>query len=138
LVESVDDAADRLQRNNSQLARPMALALARGGVSADPAQGGQLAWKWDPFLRGRSPLPFVEGAVQALVRRVSAPVLIVRAEGGYLDEQPGLRQRLSGLLGELTVEELAAGHHLHLERPADVAALLLREWRRTSPGRGDP
>src|ERR1700681_4891691 len=65
-VESLEDAAQRLMRNNPSLALKTALLLAEQGVSTDPEQDGALAWKWDPLLRAHSPLPVTEDAVQLI------------------------------------------------------------------------
>src|SRR5438552_2711710 len=83
---SLDDAAQRLLRFNSTLAPAAAELLAQGGVSPDPAQDGALAWKWDPLLRAHSPLPFTDPALQALLRQVSTPVLLLRGERGFVPD----------------------------------------------------
>ena len=137
-VQSVQDAADRLRRANSALPPDAALQLAQGGVSPDSEQGGKLAWKWDPFLRAHSPLPVLEPALQALYLRVKTPLLVVRAGRGYLPDEAALREKLSALPAARIEVVEGATHHLHVERPAEVAALVLREWRRASRGSGNP
>ena len=129
LVASVEEAADRLQRFSARLPREAALLLARGNVAPDPAQGGALAWRWDPLLRGHSPLPFTEAVLQALLPCVVAPVLLLRAEGGFIADEVEARSRMA-LLRDLEVRTIAAAsHHLHLERPAEVASAILHAWR---------
>src|SRR5437660_754803 len=111
------------------LAPAAAALLAQGGVSPDPAQDGALAWKWDPLLRAHSPLPFTDPALQALLRQVSTPVLLLRGERGFVPDEPAARERLSALR-DLRIATLAGvSHHLHLEKPAEVAALVLEAWR---------
>jgi pimeloyl-ACP methyl ester carboxylesterase len=129
LVASVEDAERRLLRFNPTLAPRAARILAQGGVSPDPAQGGALAFRWDPLLRGHSPLPLTEPVLQALLPHVQAPVLLLRAEGGYVADEELARARLGGVR-RLRVATLAGvSHHLHLEEPEATSALIAAEWR---------
>jgi pimeloyl-ACP methyl ester carboxylesterase len=132
-VGSVEEAADRLLRFNPRLARAAALHLARGGVAPDPAQGGALAWRWDPLLRAHSPLPFTEEALQAVVRAVRTPVLLVSAGEGFIGDAESARERMAAL-PDFEVRVLpGASHHLHLESPEAVAAPILQAWRSRRP-----
>lgn len=129
LVESLEHAAQRVQRANAGIRPDAALHLARSGVSEDPEQGGRLAWKWDPWQRVHSPLPLVEEAVQELLGQVVAPMLILRAGTTWLPEEPELRERLARVRGAIAVETLpGTSHHLHVEEPARVATLVQRAW----------
>lgn len=124
-VASVEDAAGRLTRFNAALPQDVAALLAAHGVSRD---GDALAWKWDPWLRGHSPLPVTEDVLQALLAEVRAPVLLIRGEQGMTPDPAELGARLSRIPG-LRVETLAGtGHHLHLENAAAVARLIAGGW----------
>src|SRR5216684_2967439 len=102
--------------------------LAGGAVGPDPARGGALAWKWDPLLRARSPLPYTKEVLQEIVGRVRAPVLLLRAERGHLPDEQQLRSWLSAV-PSLTVETLpGTSHHLHIEQPELVADRVRRAW----------
>ena len=119
-VDSLEDAAQRLLRNNASLSPEGARILAEGGVSPDPEQDGLLAWKWDPLLRAHSPLPVTEDAVQLIAASVTAPVLVIRGEHGMLVPEEDLRARFPHL--RMTVETIpGTGHHVHLDAPAEVA-----------------
>lgn len=133
-VASVEEAAARMRKANSLLSEEVALHLARGGVGPDPAQGGALAWKWDPWLRAQSPLPVTADALRELQGRVRAPLLVVRAGQTWLPEEAELRTRLVPAQGPIEVATLpGTAHHLHLEKPAEVAALLEAAWARPAP-----
>ena len=122
-VESVEDAAQRLTRNNSSLSLRAALLLAEAGVSADDEQGGLLAWKWDPLLRAHSPLPLTEEMVQLICAQASAPMLMIRGERGMAPEEADLRERFPHL--RLAVQTVrGAGHHVHLDVPEECARLI--------------
>ena len=126
-VSSPDEARARLLRNNPRLSAQAVATLAEP-IGPDPDQDGSLAWKWDPLLRARSPLPVTEDVTQELLGRVRAPVLLLRAEKGILPDEGVLRDRLSRI-AKLHVETVeGAGHHLHLERPETVAARIRNAW----------
>jgi pimeloyl-ACP methyl ester carboxylesterase len=97
-------------------------------IGPDSEQGFALAWKWDPLLRARSPLPVTEDVTQELLGRVRAPVLLLRATNGILPDERALRDRFARVakLDIETVED--AGHHLHLDRPDAVAARIREGW----------
>ena len=127
-VASVDEARERMERANPDLAPAAARLLAGGAVGPDPARGGALAWKWDPLLRARSPLPYTKEVLQEIVGRVRAPVLLLRAERGHLPDEQQLRSWLSSV-PSLTVETVSGtSHHLHIEQPEVVADRIRRAW----------
>jgi pimeloyl-ACP methyl ester carboxylesterase len=128
-VASIDDAQERLLRGNPQLAPEAARLLAEGGIGPDPSRPGALAWKWDPLLRARSPLPITQEVLQQIASRVRAPVLLLRAERGHLPEEDELRRRFSHLTA-VTIETVGGtSHHLHLEKPRLVADRIARAWK---------
>lgn len=148
-VESIEDAARRLMRFQNGLPAQAAQILAAHGVSPDGEAGiwrGQgeaataepgapaeaesppLAWKWDPWLRAHSPLPFTEDALQALLAEVVTPVLLVRAQSGMTPDEGELRARLAKV-ASLRIETIpGTGHHLHLEAPEEIARLVAAAW----------
>jgi pimeloyl-ACP methyl ester carboxylesterase len=125
-VASPEDARERLLRNNPGLSPQAVETLAV--VGPDPAQGGALAWKWDPLLRAHSPLPVTEEVTQAIVRSVRTPVLLLRAANGILGTDDEVRVRFAALerLEIVTIPDVR--HHLHLEAPAAVAQHIRRVW----------
>jgi pimeloyl-ACP methyl ester carboxylesterase len=125
-VASAEDARERLLRNNPGLSPHAVETLAV--VGPDPAQGGALAWKWDPLLRAHSPLPVTEEVTQAIVRSVRTPVLLLRAANGILGSEGEVRARLGALerLDVVTIPDVR--HHLHLEAPAVIAQHIRRAW----------
>ena len=122
-VDSVEDAAARLMRNNASLSAAAAKLLAEHGVSPDPEQDGMLAWKWDPLLRAHSPMPVTEEAVQLICAQAVAPILAIRAENGMMGSEAELRARFPHL--KLSVQTIpGSGHHVHLDAPDAVARLV--------------
>lgn len=128
-VSSLEQAAQRMRKANSSLPETLALHLAAGGISPDPAQDGKLAWKWDPWLRAHSPLPLTEEPLQEVLAQVRAPLFLLRAGETWLPGEAEIREHLRRVQGPITIETLAGtGHHLHLEAPAEVAARVARAW----------
>ena len=126
-VDSAEDAAQRLLRNNPRLSEAAARLIARGGVSPDPEQEGALAWKWDPLLRAHSPLPVTEEQVQLICAQATAPMLAIRGERGMMAPEPELRARFPYL--KISMHTLATGHHVHLDAPEAVASLIAAAWQ---------
>jgi pimeloyl-ACP methyl ester carboxylesterase len=127
-VASIDDGRERMLRANPDLGPDAARLLAQGGIGPDPEPHGALAWKWDPLLRARSPLPVTQEVLQAIVPRVQAPVLLLRAERGRLPPERELRSMFSRVPA-LTIETVPkVSHHLHLEDPQLVADRIVRAW----------
>jgi pimeloyl-ACP methyl ester carboxylesterase len=119
-VDSVDDAVRRMRRHNSALSPRAARLLAEGGLE-------DLVWKWDPLLRAHSPLPVTEDAVRFVAANATAPVLAIKGESGFLQDEPDLRARFPGLrIDYHTVP--GAGHHVHLDAPEAVARLIEGAW----------
>jgi len=127
-VDSVDDAAQRLMRNNASLSEKAARILAAGGTSPDPEQENALAWKWDPLLRVHSPLPISEPVVQLICAEAKVPVLAIRGERGMMPPEPELRARFPHL--RVSVHTIpGTGHHAHLDAPSEVARLVAEAWK---------
>ena len=122
-VESIEDGAQRLVRNNPSLSEKAARLLAAGGISPDPEQENALAWKWDPLLRAHSPLPISEPVLQLVCAQATTPILVIRGETGMLPHEPQLRARFPHL--QMSVQTVPGiGHHVHLDAPEEVAKLI--------------
>jgi pimeloyl-ACP methyl ester carboxylesterase len=133
---SFDAVADRLQKNNPRLPRDKALFLARHW--AEEAADGGVKLSSDP--RHRLPFPTVYRAEEtyAIWRNISAPTLWVAAEDSHilrwLREQPegegatdslaAVRRRLTHVPHGRLVTIAGAGHMLHHDQPAAVAAAM--------------
>jgi len=133
---SLDAVADRLQKNNARLPRDKALFLA--GHWAEVLPDGRARLTSDP--RHRLPFPTVYRLEEtyAVWRNIAAPVLwIAAAESNipkWLDEHPegegatdsfaGIRRRFAHIPNGRMVTIADAGHMLHHDQPAAVAAAM--------------
>jgi pimeloyl-ACP methyl ester carboxylesterase len=128
--------ADRLQKNNPRLTREQALFLASHWAEVLPDGSARLAS--DP--RHKLPFPSVYRMeeVYAIWHAIAAPVLWVAAmesdiprwlndhpEGeAAADDQAGVRRRLAQVPGGVLTTIADAGHMLHHDQPAAVAAAM--------------
>lgn len=91
--------------------------LARGLV----AGGAGVRWRADPRLRQPSRLRLTEAQVMAFLRAITCPTQVVRARPGMPADEALLAARFAAI-ADARLDELAGGHHVHLDDPAAVAA----------------
>ena len=90
---------------------------------------GGFTWSSDYRLTLPSMLYLTEEIVCTFLRRITAPVLLVQAEGGilgkgaFMGQTCCLEQRLKSI-SNLKHHLIAGDHHLHLDDPQPVATLL--------------
>jgi len=115
-------AAARLRENNPSLPEAAALHLARHGT--EPFEGG-VAFTFDPRHRRRFAQGYDEAQWLALQAAVTCPVQLIRGEQGLTPAPQRLRARLEALPSLVgTPHVFPGGHHVHLERPSEVARVL--------------
>jgi pimeloyl-ACP methyl ester carboxylesterase len=83
-------------------------------------EGGH-AWRSDPRLTLPSQLRLTEETVQAMLRAIEAPVLVVAADPSPPYFSPEVRTQRLACLADGRLEVIAGGHHLHMEQAARVA-----------------
>jgi len=71
-------------------------------------------WLTDPRLRMTSAIRLTEEMVMALLQRIEAPTLLLRADSGLFSEGCQYESRFNAVQ-TLCCEFLAGNHHLHLE-----------------------
>lgn len=99
-----------------------ARTLLRRGLTA--LEGGRWDWRADGgTLRLPSRMRMSEAQVEAYLRAITARVLLVRAVPG-MPADPAYFGRRASWIAELTKVELPGGHHVHLDDPAAVAAVV--------------
>ncbi|HSS70014.1 MAG TPA: alpha/beta hydrolase [Casimicrobiaceae bacterium] len=119
--------ADRLQKNNPRLSRDKAEFLASHWAEVLPDGSARLVS--DPRHKLPFPIVYRVEEVQAIWARVAAPVLWVGASDSFIlkwlgDGERGLRERMSALPDCRLVTIPDAGHMLHHDQPAAVAAAI--------------
>ena len=88
-------------------------------------EGGH-AWRSDPRLTLPSQLRLTEETVQAMLRAIEAPVLVVAADPSPPYFSPEVRTQRLACLADGRLEVIPGGHHLHMEQATRVAGPLRR------------
>lgn len=117
---SVEVVARRLVEATGLSPQAAATLLARG---LEAREDGRVHWRADPRLRLPSRVRLTEAQVLAFLRGIACPTLVVRARPGMPVDEDLAATRLAAIAG-VTVAEVAGGHHVHLDDPEPVAALL--------------
>ncbi len=139
LAHSVEDEIRRRSRMSKRVfeTREQAVtARVRAGpidrASAEVLAGRALAqvdggyrWRTDPMLRMASRMRLTEEQVLAFLRRITCPTLVIRATEGFPFSPSAWRARLDGV-PTLQLQTLPGRHHLHLDDPEPVAAVIAR------------
>ncbi|HEY8378844.1 MAG TPA: alpha/beta hydrolase [Nannocystis sp.] len=87
------------------------------------AEGGVYRWRADARLRRPSRQRLTEAQVRAFLAAITCPTLVIRARPGMQVDEELARGRFAAIAGA-TLAELPGGHHVHLDDPAAVAALV--------------
>lgn len=127
--------AERFPLWPPEVARHMALHGTRPAGAG--AAAGERAWRFDPLHRTRSPQPYYVAQARSFWRRIACPVLYVEGTRSYISAAP---IEIDARIGEIGAERATiegAGHHPHLEYPAETARILVDFLgrHRTDPGR---
>ena len=119
--------ADRLQKNNPRMPRERADFLAAHWAEALPDGSARL--RSDPRHKLPFPIAYRIDEVRAAWQRVTAPVLWVGAAESFVprwlgEDEAGLARRLAAFRDARLVTIADAGHMLHHDQPAAVAAAI--------------
>lgn len=117
---AIDDAA-RARALASGLDATLARPIVERGLRE--VEGGY-SWRSDPRLSRPTAIRLAETQVMALLLGLAAPtsLLLARPHPPYLEPE-ALQVRID-CVADIHVTHMDGGHHLHLERPDDVASWL--------------
>ena len=100
--------------------------LVERGVREVPRPDGGIGWEWssDPRLTLPTMVRMTAGQVHALIAGIECPTRVIHSDPpqAYLPEPQ--RSRNAALLPDGDLHVLAGGHHLHMEQPEAVAAVI--------------
>jgi pimeloyl-ACP methyl ester carboxylesterase len=105
----------------NQLSEPAARRLVERGVR--PVEGG-FVWSSDPRLTLPTPQRLDEAQLAALVAGIVCPTTVVYADPPQSYFPEPLRSQRAALLPDGRLHVMSGTHHLHMEDPASVAALI--------------
>ena len=123
-LASLTAAAERLRQIYPNLDPAWAARLAEKATRPAPAGApGSRLWKHDPLHRTRSPLVFLLPLMEAFIRRIACPVLLVNAaESKFTFLHDPARQALYPNAQLRTLPN--AGHMMQLDQPEALADML--------------
>ncbi|MEE9385406.1 MAG: alpha/beta hydrolase [Nannocystaceae bacterium] len=121
IFENREAAAARLVAASRTMSMATARILVERGTTN--AGSGGVRWRADPRLRVPSRLRLSEDQVHAFLAAVECPTLLIRAQSGLQDERRQFAGRVAQL-PSIEVHEIPGGHHVHLDDPEPVVALL--------------
>jgi pimeloyl-ACP methyl ester carboxylesterase len=121
LISDIEQAVDA-RLAVSQMSREAArLIVARNLRAVD----GGWAWRSDPRLTLPSHLRVEEASIRAWLRALEVPTFVLCADPAPPYFGPELRDARVAQVRDVRFAELTGGHHLHMEQPEAVAAILL-------------
>lgn len=83
----------------------------------------QWTWRSDPRLRLASALQLTQSQTKAFLANITAPSLLIRPEPGYPFNEDMMSWRTAAVK-DLSIVKTPGGHHVHLDEPEAIAALL--------------
>ncbi|NMP31336.1 alpha/beta hydrolase [Thalassotalea sp. M1531] len=91
-------------------------------------QGGDYIWRADSRLRNTSPYRLTREQAKQLICDVKCPVHLVYGDKGLDMVHIGIKE-FSSLFNQFSLFELEGGHHVHMEKPAQVAEQIQLFWQ---------
>jgi len=120
----VEEAAERLCKNDVGLSKELALRLAEHGTEL--LADGTRRFKHDPVHLTRGPYPFRVETAKLFWQRIQCPVLVVDgSESAFSGRLIDVKQRLENFAHVERRTIQGAGHMLQRHRPRELAAVLL-------------
>src|SRR5690606_13400024 len=106
------------------------LLVERGLVPVHHGGGMGYAWSSDPRLTLPTMVRMTEPQVRDLIGSIQCPVRVIHSDSPqpYLPEP--LRSERASILNCGELVEMPGGHHLNMEQPAEVAAVIGDFFRR--------
>lgn len=88
-----------------------------------PVEGGY-QWRSDPRLMWPSHMRAEEASVRNWLSHIACPVLLIAADPAPVYFTPELRDARLACLQQGELHIIAGSHHVHMDKPAEVAALI--------------
>lgn len=115
--------AVRARLQAGDLSEEAAWLIVERGIA--PAAGGAgFAWRSDPRLTRPTAVRMSEAQMRDVIAAIECPVRLVHARPAYRFFPADVRDARVACLRIVEVTGLDGGHHLHMEQPGSVAAVL--------------
>jgi pimeloyl-ACP methyl ester carboxylesterase len=116
-------AMARVMANNEGLSAEGAERIVRHYLRR--RDDGRFEVRLDPRLRGPNPYRFTEQHWLEMCARVTARVVLMAPESGYLHRIPALRERFDRFADATRIDLPGIGHHAHVEAVDAVVAAVV-------------
>ncbi len=116
-IDSAINARMQVSDLNFQHAQ---LLVARGSVE----HGDGYVWRSDSRLRNMSPYRLTLSQAKQFIKDITIPVQLIYGDKGLPLVKTGLKE-FAPLFSNLISHELAGGHHVHMEQPAQTSQYVL-------------
>ena len=115
-------SAVEARAKSADFSRQLVEILVQRGCFRNPH--GRWQWRADPRVKSTSPYRLPAATVEQFLNHIDSPITLIRGEKGYDKVEPAIQQ-WQHCVKQLKVETMPGGHHLHMETPAPLAAILL-------------
>jgi pimeloyl-ACP methyl ester carboxylesterase len=115
------DTAVRARLQVAEHSEPAARLLVERNLR--PVEGGY-QWRSDPRLMWPSHMRAEEASVRNWLSHIACPVLLIAADPAPVYFTPELRDARLACLKQGELHIIKGSHHLHMDKPAEVAALI--------------
>ncbi|WP_390623652.1 alpha/beta fold hydrolase [Vibrio mangrovi] len=112
------DTALQVRAVHSELPEALVAPIVERGIGL---QDGQWMWRADPKLSSQSLYRMSEAHAEAVLAAIQCPFQVVLGSHGYSSLKTYSRAVLPG---QTDIQQVAGGHHCHLEHPEQVGELL--------------
>jgi acyl transferase domain-containing protein/acyl-CoA synthetase (AMP-forming)/AMP-acid ligase II/pimeloyl-ACP methyl ester carboxylesterase/acyl carrier protein len=125
IFANVKEAALRLRLANPAMSEKLSLQLAER--ITEPDKGG-IRWCWDANLRTRAGLEFNginQSRYLSLLKSISTPITLIFGDKSEFNRPEDLAIQEKAMPTARKII-LSGGHNLHIERPTDIARIILQ------------
>lgn len=123
--KSVDEAL-KVRLKASPMAEAGARAIVERGLRRD---GDAYVWTTDQRLTLPAPMRYPESHVQAILSHIQCPAVFIKARDGILKDGGTFDiSARESMIPHLQIHELPGQHHLHIDNPKGVAAIMRDFW----------
>lgn len=123
VMESIETAADRIQRLSPRLSKKRALEFAN--YITQPVEEGHI-WRWDPRHRDKAPIGYDAKRYQKVFEQIENPTDLISGKDSWYLKLPDLQSRILAFPNIQNQISLPTGHSPHYDAPKELAASIIR------------
>lgn len=131
----LNETAIKPSKGYAKIASAALARAQRGYVTLDMARklveralierDGKYYWRHDRRLLVPSPLRMTETQILSCLAAIKAQTCLILADGGFSFDTDVMKERIKAVT-PMEIERLPGGHHIHMEKPEEIALLLIK------------